>query len=335
MNYAKMINFNGTPCVELSAGGYNALIAYEIGCNVIRLRDIVNSVEFFRFNDKNSAQTIIDSPEVWGLPTLYLPTRFSDEIIKTSDAEYKKKKKKKNHYSNHIHGFLHKRVHTVVEYKYDDTHAWLKTKYEFDEKDEFYQHMPIRFTAEYTFTLSDKGMQQDICFTNHSDKVLPMSLGSHTSIMAPFVDGAKAADIRLTVPAIMRCELNERCLPTENLLDLTEWDKEYTEGRKIPVLQNLDNDMYVAGKTKLNGEDFHGFIAEDKASGIKLCCEVSEEYRFWIIWNDCGFNGYFCPEPMTAMINAPNLSLPVTINGYKEVEKGKTFKASQRFFTTR
>ncbi len=335
MNYAKMINFNGTPCVELSAGGYNALIAYEIGCNVIRLRDTVNSVEFFRFNDKNSAQTIIDSPEVWGLPTLYLPNRFSDGIIKTSDAEYRLPVNEKNHYSNHIHGFLHKRVHTVVEYKCDETHAWLRTKYEFDEKDEFFQHMPIRFTAEYTFTLSDKGMQQDICFTNHSDKVLPMSLGSHTAIMAPFVDGGKAADIRLTVPAIMRCELNERCLPTENLLDLTDWDKEYTEGTKVPVLQNLDNDMYVAGKTKLNGEDFHGFFAEDKASGIKLCCEVSDEYRFWIIWNDCGFNGYFCPEPMTAMINAPNLSLPATINGYKEIETEKTFKASQRFFTAR
>lgn len=333
MNNAKLINFNGTPCVELTAGGYTSLIAYEIGCNVIRLRDNTHSVEFFRFDAQNPAETIINSPEVWGMPTLYFPNRLSDGLLKTSDAVYHWPVNEKNHYNNHIHGFLHKRIHNVEEYSSDDSKAWLKTKFEFDENDEFYQYMPVKFTVEYTFTLSENGLKQDIRFTNHSDKVLPISIGSHTAIAAPFVDGAKLADIRLHVPAMMRCELNERCLPTENLLDLSEWDKEYVDGTKVPVLQNLDNDMYAAGKLKLDGKDFNGIIAEDTASGIKLCYEVSDEYRFWIIWNDRGFNGYFCPEPMTAMINAPNLSLSPNVSGYREIIKDQTFEASQHFFT--
>lgn len=334
MNNAKMINFNGTPCVELTAGGYTALIAYEIGCNVIRLRDTVHSVEFFRFNAQNPAETIINSPEVWGMPTLYFPNRLADGVLKTSDAVYHWPVNEKNHYNNHIHGFLHKRVHSVEEYNSDENSAWLKTKYVFDSNDEFYQYMPVDFTVEYTFTLNENGLTQNIKFTNNSEKVLPVSIGSHTAMAAPFVDGGKLADIRLHVPAMMRCELNERCLPTENLLDLSDWDKEYVDGTKVPVLQNLDNDMYAAGKLQLDGKDFNGIIAEDKASGIKICYEVSDEYRFWIIWNDQGFNGYFCPEPMTAMINAPNLSLSPAVSGYREIIKGQTFEATQHFFTT-
>ena len=334
MNNAKMINFNGTPCVELTAGGYTALIAYEIGCNVIRLRNTEHAVEFFRFNSDNPAETIISSPEVWGMPTLYFPNRLADGVLKTSDAEYHWPVNEKNHYNNHIHGFLHKRVHNVEEYSSDEKSAWVRTKFVFDCNDEFYQYMPVDFTVEYTFTLSEDGLKQDIKFTNNSEKVLPVSIGSHTAMAAPFVDGAKLADIRLQVPAMMRCELNERCLPTENLLDLSEWDKEYVDGTKIPVLQNLDNDMYAAGRLELNGKPFNGIIAEDRASGIKICYEVSDEYRFWIIWNDQGFNGYFCPEPMTAMINAPNLSLSHSVSGYREIVKGQTFEASQHFFVS-
>ncbi len=333
MTSAKLTDFNGTPCVELTAGGYTCLIAYEIGCNVIRLRDTEHSVEFFRFNSENSAQTIKDSPEVWGMPTLYFPNRLADGLLQTSDNVYQLPVNEQNHFNNYIHGFVHKRAHKVVEYKSDENSAWVKTIFEYDENDEYFSYFPVRFNVEYTFTLSANGLEQKICYTNLSDNVLPISIGSHTSMKAPFVDGAKPEDIRLTVPALLRCELNERCLPTENLLELSKWDKQFVDGTMVPVLQGVDNDMYISGTTKLNGKDFHGIIAEDTASGIKICYEVSNEYKFWIIWNDKGFNGYFCPEPMTAMINAPNLKLSPVISGYKEIRKNESFEIKQHFFT--
>lgn len=326
------MNWNGTTCIKMNAGGYEALIAYEIGCNVIRLRNNVKEMEFFRYNPDNSAETIKQSAEVWGLPTLYLPNRFADGKLKTSDALYQLPVNEKAPYNNHIHGFLHKRTFEVVEHNADSNCAWVKARYVYDENDEFFKYLPVKFVAEYTFTLSEHGLEQDICFTNVSNKMLPMSLASHTTINAPFVDGAQESDIRLTVPAGKRCELNERCLPTEKLKSLTMWDLEYKSGNKCPVLQVCDNDMYTGEYAELDGEKFHGVIAEDLASGKKLCYEVSEEYKFWIVWNDRGFNHYFCPEPMTAMIDAPNLSLPADITGYTEVSPGETFKAHQRFF---
>ena len=221
-----------------------------------------------------------------------------------------------------------------MEYSADDNCAWVKTRYVYDEKDEFFKYLPVRFTAEYTFTLSAQGLEQNIRFINTDGmKVLPMSLASHTTINSPFVDGAKEEDIRLTVPIGKRCELNERCLPTENLKVPTMHDLEYRNGVKKPVLQVVDNEMYFAEYADLDGEKFHGVIAEDIASGKKLCYEVSEEYGFWIIWNDRGFNHYFCPEPMTAMIDAPNLSLPADVTGYREVKPGDVFETHERFFT--
>lgn len=333
MNYTKITDFNGTPTVEFSAGGYTAELAYEIGSNVIRLHDDRNGIEYFRFKRDNPAEVIKNSPEVWGLPTLYLPNRFADGILKTSDAEYHLPVNEKPPYNNHIHGFLHKRAHTLVEHHADDNCAVVKTKYVYDENDEFFQYLPLKFTAEFKFTLSASGLKYRLRITNLSDKMLPISLATHTALNSPFVDGGKEENIRLTVPVIKRCELNERCLPTEKLLDLSATDKEYLSGERRPVLQVIDNEMYTAGYINTDGMQFHGIIAEDTESGKKLCCEVSDEYKFWIIWNDRGFNGYFCPEPMTAMIDAPNLSLPTDITGYHEIAPNENYEVNQRFFT--
>ena len=331
-NKVQLMEFNGISCVKMNAGGYEALVAYEIGSNVIRLRNLDKRMEFFRFSPENTADDIRASAEVWGLPTLYLPNRFADGKLRTSEGTYQLPVNEKAHYNNHIHGFLHKRPFELVEYSADSNCAWVKTRYVYDESDEFFRYLPIGFVAEYTFTLSEHGLEQDIKFINTSEKVLPMSLASHTTISSPFVEGAKEEDIRLTVPAGKRCELNARCLPTGHLSTLTMADLEYVNGNKKPVLQVVDNEMYTGGVTELDGQEFHGVIAEDTASGKKLCYEVSDEYKFWIIWNDRGFNHYFCPEPMSAMIDAPNLDMPADVTGSLEVKPGNSYTAHQRFF---
>jgi aldose 1-epimerase len=332
-NYTKITDFNGTPCVEICAGGYKALVAYEIGSNVIRLRDEKNGIEIFRFKPDTPSDEIKKSAEVWGLPTLYLPNRFADGVLKTSDAVYNLPVNEKSPYNNHIHGFIHKRVHTVKEHNSDDKKAWVKTEYLYDEKDEFFSSLPIKFLAEYTFTVSENGLDYSVKFTNLSDKMMPVSVATHTTINTPFIDGGKEENIRIEVPVGNKCELNDRCLPTENILELTDWDKAYKNGTQCPVLQDISNDMYFAENMELDGKKFHGTVFTDTESGKKICYEVSDNYKFWIIWNDRGFNGYFCPEPMTAMIDAPNLSLPSDVTGYTEIAPNESYECKQHFFT--
>jgi len=332
-NSTQMMQWGGMPCVRMDAGGYTALIAPELGSNVIRLHDETNGIEFFRFSDSNTYQQLLAAAEVWGLPTLYLPNRFSDGVLRTSDATYQLPVNEAAPYNNHIHGFLHKRAHTVVAHDADANCAWVKTAYEYDEKDPFFQYLPIRFRAEFTFTLSACGLEYQFTLTNLSRKMMPISVATHTAINSPFVIGGREKDARITVPIGKRCVLNERCLPTKELDDLSMKDLEYRSGQRCPVLQVIDNEMYFAEHMMVGGEDFYGMICEDVETGKKFGYEISENYKFWIIWNDRGFNGYFCPEPMSAMIDAPNLGLPDGFTGYQELHPEESCTFYQRFFT--
>ncbi len=333
-NTATKIEWKGLECVELCAGGYTARIAPGIGSNVLRLHDDVHGVEFFRWDEQNTPDDIRGSAEVWGLPTLYLPNRFADGILRTSDGEYHLPVNEPAPYHNHIHGFLHKRAHDIVAYSANEEGAWLRTAYTYNENDPFFSYFPLPFTAEFFFVLSEYGLEYKFSITNQSQKKLPISVATHTTIAAPFVDGAKEEDIRIQVPVLEKWVLNERCLPTGEILPLDDYDRAYAEGTSCPVKRVVDNDMYTGGKLDRPGRrPMRGVRMLDTASGKGIGYEVSDGYHFWILWNDRGEKHYFCPEPMTAMIDAPNLDLPAEKTGYCELSSGETYYLAQQFYT--
>ncbi len=324
--------FKGKDCVKMQSGKYTAIIAPSVGSSVLRFRDDENDLEIFKFRKFIPMKTIEEQREIWGLPTLYLPNRFDKGVLRTSDSVYELPINEPL-LDNFIHGWVHKREHEIECYTEENGKCVLITSYVFDENDEMYKYFPLDFKISYTFTLSPDGLKQEIYLTSNAEKALPVSICTHTCINAPLKDGGDEADLRLCVPIGERCELNRRCLPTEKLLPLADWDKEYKDGQKVPVGQPLDNDMYTAVMNEYNGKPFNGVIVRDLKSGHTLFNEVSKEFRFWNMWNDSGDKGYFCPEPMTAMINSANLSLGADVTGYCELKKGETYKCWQRFYT--
>ena len=330
--YARKANHKGIEAVELAAGGYYAVVAPQIGSNVLRLRNNDLGIEVFRYRDDVSIAEIMNSTEVWGLPTLYLPNRFDGGLLKTSDGEYHLPVNE-GKFGNHLHGFLQKRVHKIKSLSAEDGRAYVTTEYVYDENDFFFTCFPIKFTAEITIELSEKGMKHTISLTNNSDKMMPISIATHTTINAPFVDGGKLENIRLQVPAVKRISFNKRrWLPDGEQHDLDHRDIKYANGTKCPVLRDICNDMFTGGTVKLDGEDFRGCVMTDTESGKRLCYEVEDKYKFWIVWNDKGFKNYFCPEPMTAQVNAPNLDIPHEESGYTEIAPNENYTVSQRFF---
>lgn len=329
---AQSITYQGEPCIELIAGGYKAYIAPGIGSNVIRLRDEKNEIEIFRFQKDVTPEEIKQSPEVYGLPTLYLPNRLDGGRLKTSDACYQLPVNEVA-LGNFIHGFLHKRQHEVVSITTTATSAIAKTAYVYNEADPYYVHLPIAFKAEFTFTLSEKGLEYAFTMTNQSNVQMPYGVCTHTTMCAPFTATGAGKNMHLYVPIGEKWELNARCLPTGDTFPLTDHDKQYLTGSMVPVLHVLDNDMYFAEMGDLDGSPFYGVIATDITSNKRICYEVSQDYRFWIIWNDRGEKGYFCPEPMTWMIDAPNLNLPNDLTGYEELAPGESKTVTQHFFT--
>ena len=325
--------FKGVKTARLEAGRYSAVIAYTMGSSVLRLYDEQNKVEVFRYKDEVTADTINEAREIWGLPTLYLPNRFDRGVIKTSDATYNMPINE-TLLDNFIHGFVHKRAHKLELCEVQGEKAVCRTSFEFDEQDEMFEFFPLKFKWTLTFTLSEaEGLKQEIELENKSDKALPVSVCTHTCINAPVTDGGDLTKLTFEVPIGKRCVLDDRCLPTEELKELDDYDRKYKTGDMQAVLHDISNDMYTAEQTTLDGKPFYGVIITDRQSGRRVINEVSKEFKFWNMWNDRGVNGYFCPEPMTAMINAANLKIDPSVSGHKELSKGESFVCSQRFFT--
>lgn len=331
--FAKKIIHKGIGAVELCAGGYTAVVAPSLGANVLRLRDNRRGMEIFRYRDDVSIPEIMNSPEIWGLPTLYLPNRFDGGVLKTSDATYHLPVNEGD-FGNHIHGFIHKRPFKLAEFGVENGRAFVTAEYNYDEGDYFFNCFPIKFTAEIKLELSDEGLRHTLTLKNLSEVMMPVSAATHTTINAPFVDGGKQENIRIQLPCEKKLVFDKsRWLPTGKTEELDAYDLEYKNGSKCPVLSDICNDMYTGGTTTLDGKAFHGCIFTDTESGKKICYEVDEKYKFWIVWNHEGFMNYFCPEPMTAQVNAPNLELPREVSGYCELKPNESFSVYQRFFT--
>lgn len=329
---AHQIEYKGEPCIELKAGGYLALIAPGIGSNVIRLRDETNDIEIFRFHPETTIEEIKQSPEVYGLPSLYLPNRLNGGRLKTTDALYELPMNEAA-LGNFIHGFLHKRPYSVVTVEADEQKAIARTEYLYDESDEYFQYLPIKFKAEFTFTLSENGLDYEFTMTNLSDRQMPYGVCTHTTMMGPFTSDGKGEDMRLYVPIGEKWQLNERCLPTGVFMPLDNHDKQYLTGSMVPVKQIINNDVYYAETGDIDDKPFYGIVATDIATGKEIRYEVCQDYKFWIIWNDWGEKGYFCPEPMSWIIDAPNLPLAPEDTGYTELAPGESKTVTQHFYT--
>lgn len=332
MNFsANIVDYKGRQVIELTAGRYRAVVAPFLGSNVMRMQDTENNIEIFRYDESLSPAELQKSAEVYGFPTLYLPNRLAGGVLKVSDATY--------HFplndplGNHIHGFLHKREHTIVSVEAGEDRALARTEYVYDSNDEFFEIFPVSFKAEYTFILSEEGLDYAFTMTNTSDKQLPYGVCNHTTLNGPFIKGGNGLDMRLYIPVGDKWELSPSCIPTGELLPETNHDKQYLTGSQVPVLHDIDNDVFFAEEGSADGRPYYGAIATDTASGRQIRYEVCRDFKFWVIWNDHGDKGYFCPEPCTWIIDAPNQPIPADESGYRELAPGESHTLTEKIYT--
>lgn len=332
MNFsADIVDYKGKEVIVLTAGKYKAVIAPFLGSNVMRMQDTEAGIEVFRYDESLTPEQLQASAEVYGLPTLYLPNRLAGGVLKVSDATY--------HFplndplGNHIHGFLHKREHRIVSAGTDGSRAIAKTEFVYDDKDAFYATYPVDFKAEFTFTLSEEGLDYAFTMTNTSGKQLPYGVCNHTTINGPFTKDGKGLDMRLYIPVGDKWELSKSCIPTGEFLPATNHDKQYLTGSQVPVLHDIDNDVFFAEEGSFNGKPFFGAVVTDVASGKHICYEVCKDFKFWVVWNDRGDKGYFCPEPCTWIIDAPNQPLPADESGYMELAPNESKTVTEKIYT--
>lgn len=320
---AKIEKYKEKDIVVLKAGRYVAKVAPFNGSNIMYMKDVENDINFFRFDENLSIEELKASAEVYGFPTLLYPNRLKDGILKTSDATYTFPIVDKEGH-NALHGFLHKREHTITSVSATEDEAIVKTEYIYDENDPFFDTFPLKFKAQFTFKLTEEGMFYDVTITNQSDKQLPYGICNHTAINGPFTSDGKPLDTRIFITIGDKWPLNFRNLPTCDFVSLDNHDRQYLTGSMIPVKHIIDNDVYNCETYDVDGLPFRGAIISDTKTGNSIIYEVDNNFKFWVIWNDGGEKGYFCPEPSTWMIDAPNLPLPKEESGYEELAPGKS-----------
>ena len=328
---AKKFDYKGKEAVKLICGKYEAIVAPFVGSNVIRFRDTEAGIEVFRYDEDLTPEDLVKAAEIYGFPTLYLPNRLAGGVLKVSDATYSLPIN--DVLGNHIHGFLHKRAHKIEEVSTTDAGATVKTSYTYDENDEFFQFFPVSFKAEFTISLEKSGLNYSFTMTNTSDKQLPYGVCNHTTIKAPFLKDGKPLDVHLYIPVGDKWELSRNFIPTGGFLPQTNHDRQYLTGSLIPVKQDIDNDVFFAERGSLDGNPFHGAVVEDGPSGKRIVYEVCDDFKFWIVWNDHGEKGFFCPEPSTWIIDAPNQPLPADESGYRELAPGESNTLTERIYT--
>lgn len=328
---ANVTSYKGKDVIELVAGKYRAVIAPFLGSNVIRMQDTQNNIEVFRYDEELTIDELKACAEVYGLPTLYLPNRLANGVLKVSDATYHLPVN--DPLGNHIHGFLHKREHSIVSAMVVGDKAIAKTEYIYDDKDEFYQYYPVSFKASFKFTLSPSGLDYSFTITNISDKQLPFGVCNHTAINGPFTLGGNGLDTRLYIPIGDKWKLDKHCIPTGEFLSITSHDRQYITGSQVPVLHDIDNDVFFAKAGSLDDKEFYGALVTDSATGKRIVYEVCKDFKFWIIWNDHGDKGYFCPEPCTWIIDAPNQPIPADKSGYVELAPGEAKTLTEHIYT--
>ena len=249
---ARTIDYKGETCIELISGDYRALIAPFNGSNIMKMENTALDIDIFRNDPSLTPAQLKAAAEIYGMPTLYLPNRLSHGNLRTSDAMY--------HFpcndplGNHLHGFLHLRNHSIESVSVDGDKAIGKTSYVYDEKDEFFATYPVSFRADFTFTLAPDGMHYEFTLTNLSDKQMPYGVCNHVAFKGPFTSTGKGEDVRLCVPVGDKWELDEHAIPTEKNLPITDYDLQYKNGTMVPVLKDIDNDLYTAEMNELDGK---------------------------------------------------------------------------------
>ena len=329
---ANVKKYKDEDVIVLKSDCYEATIAPFIGSNVLRLRNNEMDVEFFRYDDSISIEQLKAESVIYGMPTLFYGNRLGKGVLKASDYTYQFTPNDAE--GNYLHGFLHTRQHEIVSAEVRNSRAIGKTRYVYDEKDPLFETFPVKFTADFTFTLNDDGLYFEVTITNNSDRQLPYSICNHTCINAPFTSTGKALDSRIFATiGDEKWLLNNLCLPTTETAPLDNHDKQYQTGSMVPVEHVIDNDVYPTVAADMDGQPFRGAIISDLASGKEIFYEIDDAFKFWIFWNHWGTKGFICPEPITWMIDAPNLPLHNEESGYIELAPGEAKTVKEHIYS--
>jgi len=330
MNIEK-INWHGIDAVLLETNVYEAIIVPSIGANLIRLFNKEKQIDILHTPDSEEVETFLKRPQIFGVPLLFPPNRIEDGKYSFAGKNYEFPITIPEQ-NNYHHGIIKSQPFTITRTRYSSDAVEVEASfYSNCINNAIFTNFPHEFVCRIRFILTDKELTHIVSFTNLGTDPMPVGVGFHTPIRLPFSKNTVKSDYKLRLSAGKQWELNERGLPTGNLLDLSgEEALLRTDGMIVtgkPIEKALTNESI-----QVDGKPFSGAILTNIKDKTSVYYEVDREFKHWTLWNNGGEADWVCPEPQTWAINAPNLNLSPEITGMQSIRGGKTWSGTTRFY---
>lgn len=253
--------------IEISCGAWRATVAPECGSNVISLRYLEQEL----LRTPESLRQLRGRPCLYGIPLLFPANRTKDGCFFSRGEKYNLPINEPT-LRNHIHGLLKDAPFQIVEI----TESSITT--EIENRGQYY---PFPFKLTVKDSMSDGGLTRHLTLKNTGSKPMPYTLAFHTTFAAP---------AHFCVPIDKCCQMDDRYIPTGNLLPLTAQQQAYRDGME-PDGSKISGVYTSCGSTVQLG-DFR--------------MSVSEQFDHWVLFNGNGSEGYLCIEPQCGAVNGLN-----------------------------
>jgi aldose 1-epimerase len=320
-------DYCGERAVWLRAGRYEAALLPDTGGNLIALRDTERGFRYLHEPGAEEWEAFKRFPVIHGIPVLFPPNRFEDGTFTLNGRTYAFPINEPST-GNHLHGFLYDIPWQVTGFGAADGASFVEIGLRVNEEHPVYTHFPHRFRFRIRYTLSERGLHQAAEVANEGGEAMPCMVAFHTAVNAPFDPHGSAGDYKLTLSIGKRWEMNERMLPTGRFQPLTPNEQLLASTGVYPFFEAMDN-HYTAEAV----EGVHLMTLTDVKRGVRLVYEADPAFKQWMIWNNNATPGFFCPEPQTVLVNAPNSGLPAEETGLVMLEPGAVWRAESRLYS--
>ncbi|KAA6452590.1 aldose 1-epimerase [Bacillus atrophaeus] len=307
-NFIEETTYLGAPAIRAGNQHMEFILVPEWGSNLISIVHKETDVHLLR--EPESEKQFHDNPILYGTPILFPPNRISDGTFDYKGQTYHFEINEKDKH-NHIHGFLYKEKWEVTTSKIAGNQVILETEIDISQHPHIYKQFPRHAVIRMSYILEEATLRQHAVITNKGEEAFPWGLGYHTSFIFPEDRSA------FSLTADQKWELDERFLPTGQVEDIA--DKEQLHAG-ISLKNKALDDVFLSSDS--SGRENQAVIHHQNPS-VKVVYRGDEHIEHWVVYNADGTQGFVSVEPYTWVTNAPNLKLPPSLTGLRELKPGE------------
>ena len=317
------ISFLGEPAVKVTTEKLEGIVVPGWGSNLISLTWRPTGTALLR--TPVSAEAYHARTTLHGMPVLFPPSRIEGGAFTFRGREYRFPIADPAR-GYHIHGVLMRTAWRLSAAETaEDGSAWVETTVVSEETPAVFEALPHRFTVRQGFQFTADAVELRFRLESRDEAAMPWGLGYHTTFVLPLTgpDGDLAA-CSLRLRADKTWALDEKLLPTGELIDNPYRD---AMAAGLPLDRVELDDVFFASPDA----PFEATL-EDRGAGLSIRYEGDRTFTQWVLYNGKGKpdRGFFCPEPLTWVPNAPNVDAPAELTGLQALEPGAAAEAVTR-----